>query len=137
MEAGDQEREIVRAFFVPEQRPRYLGLLSTAKGRKKFIARLAHSDLLDPRYVRRIDPREQTIDAIEDQLRERGAPATCYVISEDPRLDRQQMSMRGALEAIVGSGMSTFLSCIVGRLAYFEGEEPGARYVCERAASNR
>jgi hypothetical protein len=138
MEAGDQERQIVRAFFMPEQRPRYLGLLSTAKGRKKFIARLAHSeDLLDPRFARLIGPQEQTIDAIEDRLRERGAPATCYVISEDPRLDRRRMSMRGALEAIVGYGVSTFLSCIVGRLAYFEGEEPGARYVCERAASER
>ena len=123
---------------MPQQRPRFLGLLSTPKGRKRFIARLAHSeDLLDPRFARLIDPREQTIDAIEDKLMKRGAPTTCYVFSEDPRLDRRRMSTRSALEAIVGSGMSTFLSFIVGRLAYFEGEEPGARYLCERAASDR
>jgi hypothetical protein len=137
MEAQDQEREIVRAFFTPEKRPRYLGLLSTAKGRKKFIARLAHSAPLDPHFVHLIDPQEQTIDAIEDQLRERGAPPTCYVISEDPRLDRRRMPLRGTLEATVGSGMATILSCIVGRLAYFEGEEPGARYLCERASLDR
>jgi hypothetical protein len=39
MEAVDQQWEIVRAFFTPEQRPRYLRLLSKAKGRKKFGAR--------------------------------------------------------------------------------------------------
>jgi hypothetical protein len=39
MEAGDQQWEIVTVFFTPEQRPRYLSLLSTAKGRKKFGAR--------------------------------------------------------------------------------------------------
>jgi len=137
MEAQDQEREIVRAFLTPEQRPRCLGLLSTAKGRKKFIARLTHSDPLDPRFAHLIDPQEQSIYSIEDQLRERGAPATCYVISEDPRLERRRMPLRGTLEATVGSGMATFLSCIVGRLAYFEGEEPGARHLCERASSDR
>jgi hypothetical protein len=37
------------------------------------------------------------------------------------------MAFRDALETIVGSGMGTFLSCVTGSLAYFEGEEPGAR----------
>lgn len=137
MEADHHEREIVRAFFAPAERPRYLRLLSTARGRKKFIARLSHLNLLDTRFVHRIDPQKQTIDAIEGDLKSRGAPGSCYVISENYRVDSQQMRLREALEAIVGSGMATFLSCIAGRLAYFEGEEPGTRYVCERAFPKR
>jgi hypothetical protein len=30
--------------------------------------------------------------------------------------------------------MGTFVSCIPGRLAYFEAEGPGQRYVLERAS---
>jgi hypothetical protein len=84
---ADHERALVRVFFAPEVRQRYLRLVSTSRGRKKFVARLAHLDLLDTRFVLRIDPREQTIDAIEVGLKRRGATATCYVISENPRLD--------------------------------------------------
>ena len=130
---ADHERELVRAFFAPEVRPHYLRLLSTPRGRKKLVARLAHTDLLDDRFAYRIDSRKQTVAAIEDELGRRGAPANCHAISEDSRVDGRQMELRDALEAVVGSGMGTFLSCIAGRLAYFEGEEPGARYLCERA----
>lgn len=133
----DHERALVRAFFAPEVRPRYLRLLSTAKGREKFVARLSHLDLLDARVAHRIDPEQQIIDEIEDDLKRRGAPAFCFVISENPRVDGRQMALRDALEATVGSGMGTFLSCIAGHLAYFEGEEPGVRYVCEREYPKR
>ena len=130
---AEHERELVRAFYVPEVRPRYLSLLSAVRGRKKFVARLAHLDLLDTRFAHLIDPQEQTIDSIEGDLKGRGAPSSCYVVSENPSVDGRRMAFRDALETIVGSGMGTFLSCVTGSLAYFEGEEPGARYVCERA----
>lgn len=129
---ANHEREIVRAFFAPEKQPRYLSLLSTAKGRKKFVSQLAHLDALDTRFIYRIDPDKQTADAIEDHLKRRGAPALCHIMSEDSRIDCQQMTLRGALQSVVGFGIGTFLSCIAGRLAYFEGEEPGARYICKR-----
>ena len=128
----DHERAIVRAFFKPERRARHLGPLSTARGRKRFVAHLPHLDALDTRFARRLDPREQNVDEIERQLEERGAPALCFVVSENPRLDLRRMELRDALQATVESGMGTFLSCIAGRPAYFEGEEPGARYICER-----
>ncbi len=120
---ADHERELVGAFFAPEVRPRYLSLLSTVKGRKKFVSRLAHLDLLDARFAHLIDPEVQTTDAIEDDLKRRGAPASCYVVSENPRVDGRQMALRDALEAIGGSAPGTFLSCVAGCLAYFEGEE--------------
>ncbi|MBA3426576.1 MAG: hypothetical protein H0U04_19035 [Rubrobacter sp.] len=126
------ERAIVRAFFVPGERARYLNLLSTARGRKKFVSGLSHLDALGSRFVRRLGPWEQDVDGIESLLKERGAPTLCYLVSENPRLDLQRMKLHDALRATVGSGMDTFLSRITGQLAYFEGEEPGSRYICER-----
>ena len=40
------------------------------------------------------------------------------------------MSLDEALEEIVGRSMGTFLSCIQGRLAYFEDEDQ--RWILER-----
>ena len=111
--------------------------MSTARGRNKFVARLSHLDLLDTRFVNLIDPAEQTVDAIEGELKRRGAPASCHVIFVNPLVDGREMTLRDALEAIVGYGMGTLLSCTAGRMAYFEGEEPGVRYVCERAYPRR
>jgi hypothetical protein len=38
------------------------------------------------------------------------------------------------LEAVVGRFQGTFVSCIPGRLAYFEGERENDRYILERPA---
>jgi len=45
------------------------------------------------------------------------------VVSEDSRIDSKQMPLLTALEQVVGYGMGTLISCIRGRLAYFENED--------------
>jgi hypothetical protein len=40
------------------------------------------------------------------------------------------MPLADALRKIVGNGMGTFLSCVPGRLAYFEDED--GRWILER-----
>lgn len=42
------------------------------------------------------------------------------------------MPLDEALRAVVGRGMGAFVSCVPGRLAYFESEEPGSRYLLHR-----
>jgi hypothetical protein len=39
------------------------------------------------------------------------------------------MELEKALAEIIGQGMGTFISCIPGKLGYFEGEDPGERYL--------
>ena len=121
----------IEAFVVKGRRERCLTLLASERGRAKLRKTLAHFQHLDPRYARRLSPAEQ--NRIGDVLRGAGAPATCYVLSEETDLDGQVMELDEALEGIVGRGMGTFISCIPGRLAYFEGEEPGERYLLVRA----
>jgi hypothetical protein len=127
----NHEEELVKAFILPERRERYLSLLTSRKGRKKFLERLSHnvSTELDSRFAHHIDG---TAKAIEEKLKKKGATDTCYVLSEDSNLDGREMPLADALEETVGYGSGTFLSCIPGKLAYFEGEDRGERYLLER-----
>lgn len=101
--------------------------------RRKLIAELlAGVDSFDPRCVRPVPSGLQGTGDIELLLRSRGAPSTCHVMSENGALDGRKLPLAEALAEIVGWGASSLLSCRPGRLAYFEGEEPGERYLLER-----
>ena len=126
---------LIDAFVSPARRDRYLALLTSSKGRAKLRGKLAHFRDLDRRYVFRIAASEHTVEAISDLLRSKGAPATCYALSESVELDDRELELSAALEAVVGRGIGTFLSCIPGQLGYFEGEESGDRYLLWRTVS--
>lgn len=126
------EESLIRAFLLPERRARLLALLASPKRRRKLTAGLAHFAALDPRFATRIDPARQSSAAILALLRERGAPPTCFLLSESADLDGREMPLADALNAVVGRGMGTLISCLPGRLGYYEGEEPGEGYVLAR-----
>lgn len=129
----DHSAALLHAFVTADRRDRYLGLLKNEKGRTKLRARLAHFHDLDPRYAHRIPPTEQNPSAIAQLLRRNGAPPTCYVLSESDQLDGKVLPLEQALEEVVGYGMGTFLSCVPGRLGYFEGEDMNERYLLSRS----
>jgi len=128
----EHEQKLVSSFIMPERRARYLELLEKPKRRKDVTRSLAHFKHLDMRYVVPITPREQNESDILRLLREKGAPENCYALSEDDELDGREVSLADALKEIVGRGFGTFLSCIPGKLAYFEDEED--RWILERRA---
>ena len=123
---------IINVFFAAERRDRYLGLAHSPRGRGKLRQALAHFQALDPRYARRLSSAEQSVETIEQLLRGHGAPATCYVIAESRLLDGRVLPLGEALTAVVGRGSGAVVSCIPGRLAYYEGEDPDERYLLER-----
>ncbi|MHC4200469.1 MAG: hypothetical protein ACYSU0_10800 [Planctomycetota bacterium] len=129
----NHEEPIARAFLIAAKRDRFLAVLSTRGGRDKLRKKeFAHFDGLDPRFAHQIPPGAQNEDDIESTLKAKGAPSSCYVWSENDEIDGQELPLAEALAEVVGMSMGTFLSCIPGKLAYFEGEEPGERYICER-----
>jgi hypothetical protein len=72
---------------------------------------------------------------IEKQLVNMGAPKMCYVLSTDSNIDRQTLPLSRVLQSIVGGGNhGTLLSCVPGRLGYFEGESPGERFILAHGA---
>jgi hypothetical protein len=124
---------LIRAFIAPDRRERYLALLGSARGREKLRNTLAHFRDIDPRFARQIPPADQTPARVAALLRARGAPADCVLLAEDEALDGERLPLDDALGAVVGRGMGAFVSCIPGRLAYYEGEDAGERWLLERA----
>lgn len=126
----NHEEATVRAFILPQRRERYLGFLSNQRRRAKFTSELAHFKALDPRYVVKIPPNQQNASSLAKLLTSKGASSRCWVISENSKLDAQEMELEAALRETIGYGMGTIISCIPGKLAYFEDEED--RYILQR-----
>jgi hypothetical protein len=138
------EEALIRAFITPDKRQRYLDRLRSAKTRQKFMNKhFHHMADLDERYAQKLDPgmplvewgkrHDAHLNKLYDLLRDRGAPSRCYVMSASSDLDGQEVDLREALEDVVGHNDGTFISCIPGRLAYFEGEGLNERYVLQRS----
>ena len=122
------------SFLRPERRDRFRQLLRSAQGRTKLRASLAHFRDLDPEACAAIPPREQNPSGIEKLLADAGAPAVAYVISEDGEVDASEMPLHDALVAVVGRGSGTLISCIPGKLGYYEGEDRGERFILRHDA---
>ena len=122
-------------FLRKDRKARFRRLLASTEGRQKLRRRLAHFPDLDQACCVQIPPAKQTPAAIEDILAAADAPPMCFLISEDPTLDGRDLPLRDALEAIVGQGQGTLLSCVPGKLGYYEGEGPKSRYVLRRGVA--
>ncbi|MBI2421705.1 MAG: hypothetical protein HYV27_02665 [Candidatus Hydrogenedentes bacterium] len=131
----DREIDLIRAFFQPIRRDRAEWMVSTPGKRIKFINRLAHCRDLDERFTTWLAPSVKHTPDILRLLRERGAPETCYVVSLLSCADGKIMPLEDALDAVVGISLGSLISCIPGRLAFFESEDRGARCILERPAT--
>jgi hypothetical protein len=127
----NHELEFIQQFIVPAKRDRYFSLMRSNKGRRKLLDGLNHPKDLDMRCVCSLQPNAQTVNQIEVLLKSKGAFERCHIISSDPDLDGSEMLLHDALEQTLGKGSGTIISCISGKLAYFEGEEQNERYILE------
>jgi len=125
------EQELIRAFFLPQRQSRYLELLARPHRRIDVLRELSHFKHLDPRWTTEVPKRLRTALQIADFLQSKGASNLCWAISEDEQFDGKEMVLSEAIEFIFGYGIGTFLSCVPGRLAYFEDEDE--RWILERA----
>jgi hypothetical protein len=125
-----EEEHLVRAFFLPEKRDRYLGFIHNPKKRRKFLAEMAHFKGLDENFKQAIPSRLQTVEGILSLLEQLGASITCLAISDDKEVDGKILSLQEALGTVMGRTFATFLSCKPGKLAYFENED--GRWILKR-----
>ena len=126
----EHERRLIQSFILPQRQNRYLELLAKPERRKDITRSLAHFKHLDMRYAFRIPAACRLRPGILELLKSKGAPDSCYVLSENKEIDGKEMSLPEALEFVFGRGIGAFLSCIPGKLAYFEDEEDN--FVLER-----
>jgi hypothetical protein len=130
--ARSEEEALIRSFMVPSKQERYIGFLANPKRRAKATSALYHLRDLDPRYVVAIPGNQQSAGPIEHALRTRGAGDSCHVISTNTALDGKRLPLAEALDAVIGFGSGTLLSCVPGKLGYYEGEGPSDRCVLVR-----
>jgi hypothetical protein len=118
------------AFLAPPSGRRFRTLLELgAKRRNDLRALLDHGLNLDPHSAFPLEGRSASAPAIEDALFARGAPSICRVTSADRVLDGREMPLRGAINAISGTSFGSFISCIPGKLGYFEYEDLRSAYL--------
>lgn len=125
-----QEHEAALVRFVsPAKRERVAALLTTARGRRKLVADLPHFGSWHEESVVPLTAQQQTAQAVLGELQRRGAPGVAYLTSARRALDARTLPLADAVREVVGSSSGTVISCIPGRLAYYEDEEHGARWI--------
>jgi hypothetical protein len=134
LQAADHEAAVIRAFVQRDKQERFLVFLANPKSRKKFTDSLPNFRWFDQRFATpipwKVDPKlklwDRHVQGIENThhlLKSKGAGLTCWVISKDSKIDGQEMDLRAALEHVNGGQIASILSCVAGKLAYFESEE--------------
>jgi len=96
------------------------------------LHRLADDRDLDTRFQVLLTPPQQNAQSVVNILKKKGAPERCYVISESSDFDGKEMLLIDAIEEVLGYGMGSIISCVAGKLVYYEGEMPSHRYILER-----
>ncbi len=70
-------------------------------------------------------------------LRSKGAPESCFVISDSSEIDRTEQVLATALQKMREYGWGTIISCIPGQLGFFYGEEGGIQLILEKNYDNK
>jgi hypothetical protein len=125
---------VLALFLAAGRRDRFRSQLASRRGRQKLRARLAHFGDLDERVCVPVPtlPADGWRAWVLHTLQSSSAPQYCYLVSEDSALDGQHLALCEALDRVLGHEMGTLISCIPGRLGFFEGEDPGHRWVLRR-----
>jgi hypothetical protein len=116
---NEHERGLLE-FLIEPGRGRLGTLLELGSKRRRDVVSLLHNAVrLDPRFSTRLEGKDATAYHVEPMLLSRGAPPSCYVMSADD-FDGREMPLSEALDAVFGWGNGAFISCIPGRLGYYE-----------------
>ena len=119
------EQATIRAFVVRPRQGLYLALLSDDKGRGRLTERLLSGRDLDPEALLPIPDGERKPQQVAERLQKLGAGDRCHVISANAAIDGRGADLGETLKQVVGKGKPTMVSCVTGRLGYFEGSVGG------------
>jgi hypothetical protein len=117
---ADPEQAAIRAFVVRARQALYLALQSDIANRARFLERLLSGRDFDPAMAVPLGDDEQEPDQIAARLHRMGAPDGCHVIGDIDTLDGRDATLDETLKRLVGSGKRALVSCVPGRLAFFE-----------------
>jgi hypothetical protein len=117
------EQAFVEAFIHPDRRERFLAALANPKKRAVFNRELHHPkpNFLQTKYIEQIVPSQQYTRFVAPRLKSMGAPDDCWVFGN--HVDGRPMKLEDALDELIGLRSGTIVSCLPGKLAFFESED--------------
>ncbi len=125
---ADLESKVIQRFIVKGKQDRYLQFVNSSKNRNKLIANLAHFRDLQADAFDLVSGIEE--DIVRQALAQQGISAsTCYVISENRRIDTLTLSLSEAMRETVGHQMGTMLVFGNADALYYESETMKIRYI--------
>jgi hypothetical protein len=130
--SGEEHELGLMRFIVPARRDRFHQSLTNERLRSK-LARNLHARQVDQRHAELV-PHDWREPDVRQRLSDLGAPATCWVVSDNPDLDARCLALENALEQLLFQDAIGFVSCVPGRLALFSDEAPGDQWVLRRDA---
>ena len=74
---------------------------------------------------------DQTPEMIYRLLRENGAPCLCHVMGNG-ELDGRDLPWQEAVDGVLAYPFGRFISCIPGKLGFFQDEDQSERYILKR-----
>jgi hypothetical protein len=129
---NDHERGFL-SFLAEPTRPRLETLLKLGQKRRPDVRELLrHSVRLDHRFAQHLTGSDAFCGPVDTMLCERGAPPTCYVLAANSDIDGRKMPLGEALAAVIGMGDGAFVSCVPGRLGFYEYEDMKSSYLLSR-----
>lgn len=126
------EELFVKNFIVSRKRERYIELLGNEKTRSKITVYFDHCPDLEDKYKSQIPVNQQNAKDIYRILKNKGAPETCFAISNRDQIDGKELSLRKVIDEYYFDN-STFISCIPGKLIYYASEEINGCYILEKS----
>ncbi len=127
---NDDTRDHLTAFFdtfvSDRKRARYIAMLETDTRLKKLQSYDLHNLELNTSKASKVPPSERW-DAIAQRLKRAGAPDECLVFADTK--NPEFLLLEKALEELIMAGDSAIVSCIPGKLAYYQTEAPSTRYI--------
>ena len=125
---ADLESKVIQRFIVKSKQDRYLQFVNSPKNRKKLIANLAHFRDLEQDAFKLVTGIEEEV--VRQALAQQGISAsTCYVISENSRIDTLTLGLSEAMRETVGYQMGTMLVFGNADALYYESETMKIRYI--------
>lgn len=117
------ESLLIDSFIIKSRQHRYIELINSRKGRIKFRKYIAHFKDLNEDLALNVSAICNSYDQVFSLLISKFDIDRCYCISENSKYDQREFFLSDALKELYNSGISYFLSCIPGKLVYYEGED--------------
>ena len=123
----DLEVVVLKRFFIKQKRKRYIEFIK-GKRRKEFANSLAHCrDLKYESFIQILG--KNTTQEIINHVSHLNNNKSCYVISENNKIDSKRMPIEKALNEVIGHSLGTLLVFGNAEILYYEGEAPNNRWI--------